>query len=97
MDERAKSKDLLVQWLENFKANVGELQEAAATIEECEAVLTDYKNIVEKARIPLLIQNLRAARRADGSCLEYGLDFHLRGFNSSVRCSNFFLAIFKDR
>ena len=57
MDERAKSKDLLVQWLENFKANVGELQEAAATIEECEAVLTDYKNIVEKARIPLLIKS----------------------------------------
>eukprot|EP00012_Vannella_robusta_P010785 CAMPEP_0206204768 /NCGR_PEP_ID=MMETSP0166-20121206/13757_1 /ASSEMBLY_ACC=CAM_ASM_000260 /TAXON_ID=95228 /ORGANISM="Vannella robusta, Strain DIVA3 518/3/11/1/6" /LENGTH=93 /DNA_ID=CAMNT_0053624531 /DNA_START=1 /DNA_END=278 /DNA_ORIENTATION=+ len=31
-----------------------------------------------------MIQNARNARRADGSCLEYGLDYHLRNMIGSL-------------
>ena len=90
MNEQIKNKELLVQWLEDFKTKAGEYDEAIPTIEECENALTLYKNIVDKIRIPLLVQNLRNARRADNSCLEYGLEYHLRGLKSAV--NNYFVS-----
>ena len=58
--------------------------EAQETINECENALNLYKTIVDPLRIPLLIQNARNARRKDGSCLEFGLDYHLEKFNNMV-------------
>ena len=51
---------------------------------QCEETLDLYRKVVDKVRIPLLIQNARNARKKDGSCLEYGLEHHLKGFNASV-------------
>ena len=82
MSERRKQ---LVAWLEGFKAQLGQYQHAAATIEECEAVLALYDSVVGAAKIPLEIQNARNARRADGSNLEYGLEYHLERFKSALQ------------
>ena len=82
--ERVKQKELLVEWLEDFKSKLGDYEEARETIAECESTLDRYKQVVEAVRIPLMIQNARNARRADGSCLEYGLEFHLKNFNAAV-------------
>ena len=80
-----KEKELLVEWLEDFKSKLGEHAEANATIKECEKALDQYHLVVESVRVPLMIQNARNARKADGSCLEYGVEYHLKNFNSSVR------------
>ena len=58
--------------------------EAQETINECENALNLYKTIVDPLRIPLLIQNARNARQKDGSCLEYGLEYHLKNLSSAV-------------
>ena len=76
---------MLVEWLEDFKSKLGEYEQAKETIDECEKALELYHKVVEAARIPLMIQNARNARSNDGSCLEYGLEYHLRNFNGAVR------------
>ena len=82
--ERVKEKELLVEWLEDFKSKHGEYLESVQTVEECETALDKYQTVVEKVRVPLMIQNARNARKKEGSCLEYGLEYHLKGFNASV-------------
>ena len=77
-------KELLVEWLEDFKSKLGEYQEAQETIKECERALALYKQVVDAVKVPLMVQNARKARRADGCCLEYGLEYHLRNFKSAV-------------
>ena len=84
IDERTKQKELLVEWLEDFKSKLGQYEEALETIEECEKALELYKKVVDSVRIPLMIQNARNARKNDGSCLEYGLEYHLRNFIGPV-------------
>ena len=84
IDSQMKCKDLLVEWLESFKSNYSQYSESYKTIEECEDTLKKYNEVVESVRIPLAIQNARNARCKDGSCLEYGLDYHLNNFNSAV-------------
>ena len=84
IEERKKQKELLVEWLEDFKSKHGEYDEAKETIEECEKALELYSKVVEAVRVPLMIQNARNARQKDGSCLEYGLKYHLDHFNSAV-------------
>ena len=79
-----KRKELLVEWLEDFKSKLGEYNEAQETIKECERCLEQCNKVVEGGRIPLMIQNARNARAEDGSCLEYGLDYHLDHFTSAV-------------
>ena len=83
--ERVKQKELLVEWLEDFKSKLGHVQEAEETIRECESALEVYTKVVESVRIPLMVQNARNARQKDGSCLEYGLQYHLKNFNAAVR------------
>ena len=73
-----------MQWLEDFKSKCGEYEEANETIQECENALALHRRVVDSARVPLLIQNARNARRADGSCLEYGLDYHLKNLSGQV-------------
>ena len=74
----------MVQWLEGFKSSYNQYQEAWPVIDECELVLQQYKDVVGAVKIPLEIQNARKARKADGSVLEYGLEFHLKGLNGAV-------------
>ena len=92
--DQAKRNDLLLQWLEDFKIKCGQFEEAKETIEECEAVLELYKKVVGAIKIPLDIQNARNARTKDGSCLEYGLEYHLRNFKSAVNHSFLLVRIF---
>ena len=73
-----------MEWLEDFKSKFGEYLESHETVEECEALLETYNNVVEAVRIPLMIQNARNARKADGSCLEYGIEYHLKNLNAAV-------------
>ena len=61
-----------------------EYTEAQETINECENALNLYKTIVDPLRVPLIIQNARNARKKDGSCLEFGLDYHLDKFKNMV-------------
>ena len=88
IEERTKQNELLVEWLEDFKSKLGEYEQSLETIQECEAALTLYKNVVGAVRVPLMVNNARKARRADGSCLEYGLDYHLERFVGAV--SNYY-------
>ena len=67
-----------------FKANFEQYEQAAPTIEKCEAVLSLYDSVVGAAKIPLAIQNAVNARRADGSNLEYGLEHHLDRFKGAL-------------
>ena len=90
IEARTKDKELLVEWLEDFKSKLGEYQESQETIEECERALTLYKQVVDAVKVPLMVQNARKARRADGCCLEYGLEFHLKNFIGPV-CINIIL------
>ena len=84
IEEMGKRNELLVEWLEDFKSELGEHDEAQETIKECEETLEKYKTVVGGSKIPLMVQNARNARDKDGSCLEYGLDYHLKGFNNAV-------------
>ena len=84
MSARTKERDLLIEWLEGFKAKYQEYDEATKTIEECETTLESYRTITDPYRIPLLIKNAIHARKAQGSCLEYGLEFHLTRFVAAV-------------
>ena len=84
VNERKAQNDLLLQWLEGFKASFGDNPAAKETLEECENALNLYTKVIEAIRIPLAVKSARRAKRADGSILEYGLDFHLKNFNGSV-------------
>ena len=86
IEARTKDKELLVEWLEDFKSKLGEYQESQETIIQCENVLNEFTKVVDPVKIPLMIQNARNARQKDGSCLEYGLDYHLNNMNESVSC-----------
>ena len=84
MNARAKDRDCLIEWLEGFKAKYQQYEQARETISTCEDLLDKYRTVTDPYRVPLLIQNARNARKAQGSCLEYGLDYHLRSFHSAV-------------
>lgn len=43
-----------------------------------------------EVKVPLMVQNARNAKRAQGSCLEYGLKNHLSNFVGAVRILSFF-------
>ena len=88
--EQTKLKDTLVQWLEEFKSKLGEYDEAKSTIEECENCIALYNKVVGAARVPMMIKQARNARRNDGSCLEYGLEYHLKQMNSAVSSEHYF-------
>ena len=87
MNSCTQDKDLLIQWLETFKSKFAEYEQSQVTIRECDSILEKYRSVVDPVRIPLLIQNAKNARREQGSCLEYGLDYHLKGFTNAV-CFN---------
>ena len=79
-----KAKELLVTWLEDFRSKFEIFPASEPIIVECEKHLVSFEEVVNPIRIPLSIQNARNARKADGSVLHYGLDFHLKGFTKEV-------------
>ena len=85
VEEQITAKDLLVEWLEDFRSKLGHYDEATPTIEECEAVLAKHRLVVDSVRGRMAVSSAREARHAQGSCLEYGLDYHLEKFTASVR------------
>jgi hypothetical protein len=88
VDAQTKEYQLLLQWLEDFKSKFGDYDEAKATITQVEEALKLYKDVVLAAKLSLDIQRARAARRAQGSVLEYGLQYHHDKFNNNViQCS----------
>ena len=84
VEERTTQKDLLVQWLEDFKCKHGENPESRDTIAECDNAISLCDSKLVAIRVPLMIRTARNARRKDGSCLEYGLKYHLEHFTSAV-------------
>jgi hypothetical protein len=73
-----------MQWVESFKSECSSFEEAQPTLRECEDILSLCDKVVAQVRIPLLIQNAVNARHADGSCLEYGLKYHLEQMENAV-------------
>ena len=84
IDDRQKEKELLCQWLEGFRSEFSEVLAAKVTLESCNSALKLYENVINAVKVPLMIKNARNARREDGSCLEYGLEYHLRQLNGAV-------------
>ena len=82
--DMGRRQEMLLCWVEGFKARFGHRKEAASTISGVDAALLQYDQVVGAARIPLLIANARSARRCHGSVLEYGLDYHLEHFKAAV-------------
>ena len=70
--------------MEDFKSKLGEHDEAQETIKECEETLDLHKKVVDGGKVKLMVQNARNARHKDGSCLEYGLEYHLKNFVGPV-------------
>lgn len=69
--KRIKENELLVEWLEGFKSKFGEYKEAQETIEQCYAALQASKEVVDKHKVPLMIQvrlSLLAPRRFHLPC-----------------------------
>lgn len=85
LQQLEKTNGLLIYWLEEFKSKFAQYSEAKSTMEEVENALKLYKEKTEAVRIPLAIKKAKEARKADGSVLEYGLDYHLKRFTDAVR------------
>ena len=77
---------LLTTWLEDFKSRFYEYldTEGKVTVEECEAALKLYKDVIVANRLKIDIQKAIDARADQGSVLEYGLEHHLERFVSNV-------------
>jgi hypothetical protein len=69
-----------VQWLESFKASVGEHEEAKATITEVENALKLYMRTVGGQKATLQLQK----SIADKSILDNGIEWHLQRFTDAV-------------
>jgi hypothetical protein len=70
--------------LEDFRARLGEYPEAQSTIQEVEKALRLYKAEIGSEMERVQLRKAIQARRADGSVLEYGLEYHLGILNSEV-------------
>ena len=85
LKETEQVNGLLIQWLEEFKAKFSDYPEQAQpTIDEVESVLKLYKEKVGSAMLGINIEKARKARHADGSVLEYGLDWQMERFLRQV-------------
>lgn len=73
-------KEMLVNWLEDFRSRFEFFTEAQETIRECESILQKSEQILKPIRAPLQIQNARLSR----DILPYGLDYHIKNLNSAV-------------
>ncbi len=89
LEDLSKSNGLLIQWLENFKAQFFEYpNEIQPTVAKVEDALHLYKHKIGSAMVGVKIQKAINARRADGSVLEYGLNWQLEGFVKKVIWKN---------
>ncbi len=85
LEDLSKSNGLLIQWLENFKAQFFEYpNEIQETVTKVEDALHMYKHKIGAAMVGVKIQKAIEARHADGSVLEYGLNWQLDGFIRKV-------------
>jgi uncharacterized protein YicC (UPF0701 family) len=82
----SQANSLLTSWLEDFKSKFYEYldTEGKVTVEESEAALQLYKDVVVASKTKIDIQKAIDARADQGSVLEYGLDHHLERFVSNV-------------
>ena len=74
MQDRSKEKELLLNWLEEFKANYSQYTQAIDTINECEKALEQYDSIVGKLLIPIQIQQEKQKRDSKGYTIENTLN-----------------------
>lgn len=87
LESMEKSYNLIVQWLEDFRSKYGDYEEAQPTISKIEEALALYKDTIGRSKVKIEVQRARDARRAQGSVLEYGLDYHLSKFVAAVTIS----------
>ena len=82
---QSKAYNLLTQWLDNFQMRYGEYEEAKSTIEEVQSALRTYRTSIGGAKAKIDVMRAVKARRADGSVLEYGLDYHVNDLTNQVK------------
>jgi hypothetical protein len=85
VEKTTKSHGLLVQWVEDFKSKFNYVADAEPVIAKVEEALKLYKEVLGKTATVRAIQKARRARKAEGSVLEYGLDYHLSKFVAAIK------------
>jgi cytochrome c peroxidase len=85
LESTEKAYTLLVQWVEDFRSKYGEYEDAQPTILKIEEALALYKDTIGRSRVKIEVQRARDARKAQGSVLEYGLDYHLSKFVAALQ------------
>ena len=80
IEECSKVRDILMEWLEEFKIKYGGYNEASEIIKTSENLFERYKKEVDAHKVAYDVTNARNSR----SILEYGLDHHLSSFNTMV-------------
>ena len=56
MEERKVQQSLLLEWLENFKSDLGSYSESISTIKECEEVLSQSGSFIRGLEDSLLVK-----------------------------------------
>jgi hypothetical protein len=89
LQAREKEFDLLCKWLDDFRNRYYSLimaayADALSILNEGEELKDMFATKVQPLKIIVTIQNARNARTADGSCLEYGLKYHLDNMKSAL-------------
>ena len=80
MEKRQQEKELLIEWLEEFKSKYGGYKESQSTIEECEKIIARCETSVSKYIIPLKIQNrLNERNKKSGSTLKHEIEAFIAG------------------
>ena len=84
LEDTAKTQNLLLQWLDDFRARFEEYEDAQPIIKSIEEALALYKQVIGASRVKIDVQKARDARKAQGSVLEYGLSHFLERFTGLV-------------
>jgi hypothetical protein len=62
----------------------GEYEDAKPIVEDVQAALRQYRTSIGGAKAKVDVMRAVRARKADGSILEYGLDYHVKDFTDKV-------------
>jgi hypothetical protein len=80
----ASEKNLLTNWLEDFRAQFGQYEEAQLTIKKVEDALRLYNTAILGGMLNVNLKKAIEARAPDSN-LEYGLEHHLSSFVNSIK------------
>lgn len=84
-DEIAKvgqQRDKLVEWVEKFKVECGQYEDAKPYIARCETIIQSVGQLLQSCVGKAIVQ--KAIGHRDRAMLEYGLDYHCKGLEIIV-------------